>query len=51
MSEIHAVIMDIGGLVIHGDRPIPPGVTRREDVGRFPYQPSLILESIADLEV
>jgi NagD protein len=27
------------------------GVTRREDVGRFPYQPSRILDSIADLEV
>ena len=27
------------------------GVTRREDVERFPYQPSRILESIADLEV
>lgn len=27
------------------------GVTRRDEVGRFPYQPSRILESIADLEV
>jgi NagD protein len=27
------------------------GVTRREDVDRFPYQPSRILDSIADLEV
>ncbi|HEX6506631.1 MAG TPA: HAD-IIA family hydrolase [Chloroflexota bacterium] len=27
------------------------GVTRREDVDRYPYQPSRILNSIADLEV
>jgi NagD protein len=27
------------------------GVTAREDVDRFPYQPSRILDSIADLDV
>lgn len=27
------------------------GVTRREDVGRYPYQPSRIVESIADIRV
>ena len=26
------------------------GVTKREDVARFPYQPSLIVESVADIE-
>ena len=26
------------------------GVTKREDVARFPYQPSLIVESVAEIE-
>ena len=26
------------------------GVTKREDVSRFPYQPSLIVESVAEIE-
>jgi NagD protein len=26
------------------------GVTRREDVSRYPYQPTYILESVADIE-
>jgi NagD protein len=26
------------------------GVTRREDVERFPYRPSLVVDSVADLE-
>jgi NagD protein len=26
------------------------GVTRREDVDRYPYQPTYILESVADIE-
>lgn len=49
MSEIRAVIVDMDGVSIHGDRPISTGVTRREDVEWFPYQPSWLLESIADL--
>ena len=27
------------------------GVTRREDVARFPYQPSRICESVAEIEL
>jgi NagD protein len=26
------------------------GVTRREDVARYPYQPSLIMASVAEIE-
>jgi hypothetical protein len=43
--------MDMDGVVIHDDRPIPTGVTCREGVGRFPYQPGRTVESNADLEV
>jgi NagD protein len=27
------------------------GVTRREDVARYPYRPSRILESVAEIEL
>ena len=27
------------------------GVTRREDIGKFPYRPDHILDSVADIEV
>ncbi|MEJ2560742.1 MAG: HAD hydrolase-like protein, partial [Anaerolineae bacterium] len=27
------------------------GVTRREDVARYPYQPTHIVESVADIEL
>jgi NagD protein len=27
------------------------GVTRREDVARYPYQPTYILESVADIQL
>ena len=27
------------------------GVTRREDIDRFPYRPSWILESVAEIEL
>jgi NagD protein len=27
------------------------GVTRRQDISRFPYQPTLVFDSVADIEL
>ena len=27
------------------------GVTRREDIGRYPYRPTWVLESVAEIEL